>query len=170
MKTTATTETKNTTITVTLTREVRDVINFADGYNIKTGEEIFEMVEVKLTIKANGKSVTLTGKMNDIPMLYKIDDAARKTFARSAPAAAYAKYGDSYISEEVYTAIINLIAKVDAEIGKVDGQEEIETAEKIAVEKQAIKTAAIEAEITARNVHSGWCNKCESYCYGDCEE
>jgi len=167
MKATGTTETKNTTIKVTLNREVQDEISYADGYNIKTGEKVHEMVEVKLTVKANGTTRTTTGKVNDMPFLNIYTAEQRQ--ARNIPSQAYARFGDSAISEEIYNAIIALINKLDAEIGTVDGQKEIETAEKIAVEKQAIENAAIEAEITARNNHSGWCNKCESYCYGDCK-
>lgn len=156
-------ETKNSTIEIKMTREVQDKVNYMDGHQISTGREAVETLEIKITSKRNGRverSIRKPEVLN--PMFYgNYDELTAK--------GAYARIGNGYISREMYDAITAAISDLDAELGKTDEQIAIEQAE---IERKQIadeNLARLEAEYIARQNHSGWCNKCHSYCYGDCE-
>lgn len=84
----------------------------------------------------------------------------------------YARLGDGIISEESYTMIMVAIKEMEEELtAKVVSDKEyikIKAAE-VAKEKLEEDLDKREAERMARAIKSGYCTKCHSYCYGDCE-
>lgn len=81
---------------------------------------------------------------------------------------AYARLGDSYIARELYDLIMAAIedawAGADTPEGyaEVKAAEEAEEAQKDAEDRQA-------AEDYQRQLDQGFCPKCGTYCYGDCD-
>ncbi len=166
MNTTKVAQTKNSTIKVDLDRDVVDKIANLDGHKVNLGREIIESLSVKITLKATGQSVRISGKVGYLPALNVYSDTARDKL--DLPAKAYARIGDASISNEAYEIIQDLIAQADADLPKTDEHIAIET--EIADKKAAAKASAarLEKKLEERNNHPGWCNRCTSYCYGDC--
>jgi len=152
------------TIEITLTRKVIDKVAYMDGYNLPDGREVFEMYEVKLVKKSNGATIKVAGKPGDFAFF-----KTQGKYSGKYPAGAHARIGDTYISRETYDIAMRMIAGLDAEVGKSD--------EQIALEQEAEECRRIgeenldrmAAEEAARRAHPGWCDKCGSYCYGDCQ-
>lgn len=159
-------ETKSANIEVELSRKVVDASHYWDGYEIDDGRKISETYEIKITSKANGK-------------VYWSDDGEMTVidhdngYYRNAPAGAHAKVCGVYINEEVYNAIVQMMEELDAELPKTDEYLALEAEEKR--KKAETERLAEEnlnwmaAEHKERTSHPGWCEKCGSYCYGDCE-
>jgi|SRR3990167_8819195 len=150
------------TITVTITRTVSDKVSYSDGWNIPMGREKYESMEISLYHAQAGKTV----KGNSVSKLYdhnQSDKDARKQ-------GAVAKIGGTgtYLGQKAYDAVMTLIADTDAECGKTDefAALEREEAERKAAGEENMRR--MEAEQREREKHPGWCNKCHSYCYGDC--
>ena len=111
-----------TTVTIKLTRQVNDKIAYLDGYNLLAGREVFESLEIVATLP-NGK--TASGSS-----IHKLDSK----FDKAAMAkGAYARFGDAYIGQDAYEAIISVIADLDAENPKTAEQINIETAKAKAI-------------------------------------
>lgn len=150
---TKTTKRNQTDIEIKLTRAVSDKVAHADGYNIKTGREVYENYEVKITSKVNGAKASTSGKPGGFAFLSIVTDKSK--IAKGG----YARLGDAYISKSLYDVCMTMIAELDTEVGKTDEQTELELAQ-----AEAKKNIYIEPK------HGdGWCTKCHSYCYGDCE-
>jgi len=183
------------TITVTITRTVSDKVSYSDGWNIPMGREKYESMEISLyhaqagkTVKGNsvsklydhnqsdkdarkqgavakigGTGTYLGQKAYDAVMTLIADKDARKQ-------GAVAKIGGTgtYLGQKAYDAVMTLIADTDAECGKTDefAALEREEAERKAAGEENMRR--MEAEQREREKHPGWCNKCHSYCYGDC--
>ena len=163
MKATRKYEDKTQSIEITLTRKVIDRVAYMDGYNLPDGREVFEMYEVKLIKKSNGATIKVAGKPGDFAFF-----KTQGKYSGKYPAGAHARIGDTYISKDAYDIAMRMITELDAEVGKSD--------EQIALEQEAEERRRIgeenldmAAEETARRAHPGWCDKCHSYCYGDCE-
>ena len=147
-------------ITVKLTREVSDKVAYADGYNIKTGREKYERYEISMYHAQSGKTIK-TSEVGQLWELSKSDMEAKKQ-------GAVAKLGNAYLGEKTYAVVTKLIAAVDAEVGRSDEFVAFEQAE---IERKRIgdeNMRRMEDEQRQREKHPGWCNKCHSYCYGDC--
>jgi len=158
MKATRTAETETAKIEISLTREVTDKVAYADGYNIKTGREVYESYDITITSKKNGKSVHTYGKPN----------FSFSSKWNTMPEGAFARIGDAYISEATYRLMKGMIAELDAEVGKSDEQVALEV--KAEAQKKAYdELLDQEAAEYARKIKNGFCPKCHSYCYGDCE-
>jgi hypothetical protein len=158
------TETTNAIIEIELTREVKDKVAYLDGYNVSAGREVYERYEVKLTHKRSGNTIRTNGRPGDFAFFARPD-----RFSGKFPAGAYARVGDAYITQEIYDAAMGIIAELDAEVSKTEEQIALEQAE---AERKRIgeeNLARMEAEYKERSNHPGWCDKCHSYCYGDCE-
>lgn len=160
---TKTTQTENAIITVTLTRTVSNKTAYADGYNIKTGREVYENYEIKIVSKKNGQKMWTTGKPGEFAFLNIITDKSKITKG------GYARLGDAYISKNLYDIINGIVNELDTEVSKNDEQVALELAAETSKKIGDETAARIEAENRKRNNHTGWCNKCQSYCYGDCE-
>ena len=141
-------ETERVKIEVTLWREVIDKIGDADGYKIDLGREVHESYDVRLTGKATGKVITAYGKADQL--FYK------------AMSGGY-RIGNAIVNQDMRDLVMGMVAELDAEISKTEEQVKIETAE-------AARIAAIDAaEDEPAHGDNGYCRKCHSYCYGDCE-
>lgn len=162
-KATRTIENETRIITITLTRTVSDKVAYLDGYNLKSGREIYENYNVKMTNKINGATITTDGKPGGFAFF-----TIQGKFSGKYPAGAYARIGNAYISREAYDMAMTLIAALDAEVGKTEEQIALEAAEVERKQIAAQNEAREQAEQATRNSHPGWCNKCHSYCYGDC--
>lgn len=147
---------------IEVTRELREEIAYADGYNLPIGKKTHE--SMKITINHNGKKV---GDTNWVPAI--IRDAEKKRY----PATAYAILGGKVVlTKENYdltmVAINAAIAEAEVTINADDEYTEVKRAE-------AAKEAARQENFKAEEAHyikqlkNGLCPKCHTYCYGDCE-
>lgn len=152
---------KTTEIKVELTREVNDKIAYTDGANVNLGKETYEAIEITVTV--NGKVVVVARKSPEI----LTRESYRATYDKMVASGAYARLGDNYIGKEMYDSIMSLVAEAIAETESAEAAEfaEVKAAEvaKKEAEFEAIKNAKPEQH------GPGWCNKCRSYCWGDCE-
>ena len=147
-------------ITVKLTREVSDKVAYADGYNLKTGREKYERYEISMYHAQSGKTI----KANEISQLWEMS----KRDMEAKKQGAVVKLGDAYLGQKAYDVLTALILAANAEVGKSDEFIALEQAE---TEKERIgdeNMRRMEDEQRQREKHPGWCNKCHSYCYGDC--
>ncbi len=160
METTVTKEQSGAKITVKAIREVDAKTAYADGWNVDLGKRTYETVSV--TVQKGGKEIYCS----DLNFFYKLTEDDRRQFDNPL---IFARLGDAYIGEEIYSLICEAVKEAktacqgDAEYAEVKAAE---TAEKDKKEKGVTAVAKLEAE---RAQHPGWCNKCHSYCYGDCE-
>jgi len=160
METTKTTTTESgATISVTVERSVRNVTINADGHIIETGrKEANEFVSIRITPKGGKErfSRSLPQKFNDRE-IGKIGDPR-----------VYACCGDAYIGEAAYNQIMDLYAAATKD-ADTEEHRAVKAVEKKKEEKAASETAKIELIEQGRKNNPGWCDKCQSYCYGDCE-
>jgi len=148
-------------IEVKLTREVNDDIQYWDGYELNKGRKIYERYDV--TIKAYGQTFHGNGYLRtvkDSPQFHHV------------PEGVYARGCDIWLSKQTYDAIAAMKQELDEELPKSDEYLTLKAKEireaKAAKEAEERNIARMEAEHKARQRHPGWCNKCHSYCYGDC--
>ena len=97
-------------------------------------------------------------------------ESYRNSFDKLTAAGAYARLGDAYVGKENYEAIMEAYNAAVAEINAPATEE----AKAEAVEYETVKTAEVEKETAIINAKPikrgpGWCDKCQSYCWGDCE-
>lgn len=153
---------------ITLTRGTYEDDNRLDGHLISADTKVYEEYRVVMTNKNAGATMETTGKPGDFAFFEVI---AGNRYYKNAPAGAYARIGDAYIGQEAYEIAAKMIAELDAEIS--DATIATIKAATQAKEEQQKELAAIEnekivEEEEARRKHPGWCEKCGSYCYGDC--
>ena len=156
-----TAETETAKIEIKLTRTVNDKTAYSDGYNIGTGREVYENYDVTITNKQTGKTMRTYGKPGGFAFF-------SKPSGKNLPAGAVARIGDTYIGQNTYAACMILIAALDAELPKSDEQIALEQAEAERKARIEENEKHNEAERRERESHPGWCNRCQSYCYGDC--
>jgi len=135
------------------TIDVQEKIGFADGWNINLGKETIDLTSIEVFV--DGKFYT---RSLGAPGL--VDPKFDKS-------GAYARLGDMYISQARYSEIMSAIAEMDAELTTPE-YTEIKTIE-IAREQSAELALDAEAAEYARQIENGLCQKCDTYCYGDCE-
>ena len=146
-------------ISVTVERYITDEVIYADGDNIKTGKkEATTTVALRITPKG-GKSHFF----RSLPRV--LSNHSKDTIGNQD---AHAILDGMLMPKELYTAIMAMyeeaLAEVDSEEYQQIQAEEAE--EKAQIEANQAEIAEMEAE---RRAHPGWCDKCGSYCYGDCE-
>jgi hypothetical protein len=153
---TKTAETPNAKIEITLTREVRDKVSWSDGWEIPMGREINEVYNIKIFAKKSGLTFTDHGKPGQYGFF---------TYQTSGKAAGrYLIAENVYVDKVVYDAAMALIAELDAELPKSEEQVAIETAERVRLKRSVAYT-----DTEPKHGENGYCRKCHSYCYGDCE-
>jgi hypothetical protein len=155
METKITKTIKGLTVTVEITRAVKEAAGYADGWNVSLGKEIHE--HTSITIEQGWKSL----RCDDLNFFYPAESLKNPLIA--------ARFGDGYISAPVYDAIRQVLAEAQA---RCTGDAEYIAPKKSEEEKaakQAEETAKINASDKERRSHVGWCNHCHSYCYGDCQ-
>lgn len=165
MKATRTVEIKMQSGVVTLdievTRELKEEIAYADGYNIPMGKKSHDGLEI--TISHNGKKVDDTNWMPAV-----IRDVEKKRY----PVGARAILGGKVVLMEgnynlVMEAINSATTEVETVISADTKYAEVKASE-------ASKKAAGEANLKVKEAHyteqlkNGLCPKCGTYCYGDC--
>lgn len=161
METVTTKTIEDLTITVKIIRKTVNKTAYADGWNVDVGKENYE--NINITIDKDGKKAIC----GDINFFYVVDDRFDKIKTRCPQA--HARFGDTYVSEKIYNLIKETL--VEAETSCPGDIEFIN----IKTKKEALRTAAlieenkINAENQQRENHFGWCKKCQSYCYGDCQ-
>lgn len=143
---------------IEISRKVVDNIAYADGANVTLGKRTSE--EIGIIITVDGKVAMTATEAPDV--LTK--EHYSVTYDSLVAQGAYARLGNAYVNKESYELIMDAIAEINAEFtaNKVEAAEY----EKVkAVEKAKAEKTNIDPEI---NHGPGWCNKCQSYCYGDC--
>ncbi len=142
---------KKATCKIEVTRQVVDKIAYADGENINLGKETYKNTTIEII--RDGK-VVATGNRIDT----NISADAKK-------AGGYAQVGSAVLLKEVCEKIAALIIEATEEAEKDEEYTEVKNEETEADEKEM----AIIRNAKPETRGSGWCNKCKSYCYGDCE-
>ena len=160
----ATKDGRKVEITIEITRNVSDKIAYADGANINIGKETQDLTIIEMT--ADGKHITRSYHAPHI----LTRESYRNSFDKLTAAGAYARIGDAYVGKENYEAIMEAYNAAVAEINAPATEED--KAE--AAEYETVKTAEVEKETAIVNAKPikrgpGWCDKCQSYCWGDCE-
>ena len=138
------------------TREVKDRIGFADGWNIPLGREVYENYEAKVTIDS-GKHAGATLRASG-----KLGKASFFGLQTTGKAKGYYRLGNGYVGKAVYDVAMALIAELEAELPKSEEQLQLEAAQAEAEKRQYV-------EVEPKHGEHGYCRKCHSYCYGDCE-
>lgn len=146
-------------VTIVVTREVTTKTSYADGYNVELGKELVETTHVELSI--NGKFVT---RGYEAPHALT-ERSYGRDYKKLTAAGAYARLGDKYIGKEQYDMVMAAIAEaiVEAETVQTEEQKEMKAAEIAKTERIAKADNEIETH------GPGWCDKCQSYCWGDCQ-
>jgi len=162
-------EDDNKIIEITLTRWVIESTKYFDGYDMGSKTETHEEYKVVLTSKANNAQVAMTGKPGD----YAFFDVIDRRYNKNAPAGAYARLNNAYLGQESYDIAMRMIADLSAELSinqEYNALKAAEAALAAEAERNAEAVDRAEAvEAAARRSHPGWCEKCQSYCYGDCD-
>ena len=153
-------------ITTTATVEIctRDIVTYADGYNIKTGTETYEKKEI--TISVDGKVMVSDNNTPDIITKQNYSHSYTELVKKGA----YARISNSYVGKESYDEIMNMIAECKAELEAVK-DEEYTAAKAIETEKEIAETEELETRAIAhaKQIKNGLCPHCGTYCYGDCQ-
>jgi hypothetical protein len=143
-------------------REVVEETANLDGDIVSLGRKTQDMT--KIEVRADGKFLTRSSHGPEVI------DTMYRNYKQLKAAGAYARLGDTYISEEQYAAVMGAIDEINQAI---DATQTAEYAEVKAQEtaQENVQKAADKAEAAeyARQVKNGLCPKCGTYCWGDCE-
>ena len=164
MKNTTTTTKSVTTdsgkiITVSIERGTWTYDNTLDGMVIGQTTDLINRSEITIV------SVKGTATSGQTPAKLTNHD-------ENAPAGAYAYLMSAgYLSEYMYNTIMSLIAETEAEaqISQSDLYTTLQAAEVESEKRHEAELELISKMENKRNQHNGWCNECQSYCYGDCQ-
>ena len=123
---------------ITVSKNVNEVVAYADGYNVNLGSEIVETIEIAIYIDGKYHS-----KSNELPSVIDMTKIPAK-FAK-AFAGAYARVTDTVNCDKaIYTEIINAVEEAINEIKAIETTEAEKAVEAIENEEEA---KAIEEEI-----------------------
>ena len=123
---------------ITVSKNVNEVVAYADGYNVNLGSEIVETIEIAIYIDGKYHS-----KSNELPSVIDMTKIPAK-FAK-AFAGAYARVTDTVNCDKaIYTEIINAVEEAIIEIKAIETTEAEKAVEAIENEEEA---KAIEEEI-----------------------
>lgn len=132
-----------------------------DGYN--TGRTQTHLVDRTLiTVSRDGTELTSDSSINPLPARHSQLEAAKK-------AGCVAMIGSSFIKPETANIIRQALAECTAENPK--------TPEMITLENEAAEREEAERKAYAMRMQEqreleampGYCKKCHSFCYGDCQ-
>ncbi len=146
---TKTSETDQIKIAVKLLRDVSNKVGHADGWNIDMGRKSVEIWSITITGKATGK--TIWGHEN--PHTIRAEKVSGTIGYRIA---------DAYVSQYIYDMMMALATEAEAALPKSEEQATLEAAE-------TAKQNAPVVNYEPKHGENGYCRKCNSYCYGDCE-
>lgn len=137
------------------TKEVRDNISYADGWNINLGRKTVDSIYIQVFVDGIRKTTSYHAP-------HIITDKSLKAKG------AYARVGDVYLTETNYNKVMEFIAEIEAEMEVTEEFKELKAQEEAKKARQ--EAAAIAAEEHYQKLlDSGMCPKCQSWCYGDCE-
>ncbi|MCK5612885.1 hypothetical protein KAR91_64020 [Candidatus Pacearchaeota archaeon] len=160
METTTKSSKNGLSVTVKVHYGITDNVIYTDGDNINTGKKTFEFITIY--IKKDGKKATC----RDLNFLFIVTDKPKNI------PQAYARFGDTYISKDVYDIVIDTLKTARKTIKGLD-YIELKTSEiskKARTEQKSKKAMAIIEKMKSdRSNHVGWCDICHSYCYSDCQ-
>ena len=123
---------------ITVSKNVNEVVAYADGYNVNLGSEIVETIEIAIYIDGKYHS-----KSNELPSVIDMTKIPAK-FAK-AFAGAYARVTDTVnCGKAIYAEIINAVEEAINEIKAIETTEAEKAVEAIENEEEA---KAIEEEI-----------------------
>ena len=123
---------------ITVSKNVNEVVAYADGYNVNLGSEIVETIEIAIYIDGKYHS-----KSNELPSVIDMTKIPAK-FAK-AFAGAYARVTDTVNCDKaIYAEIINAVEEAINEIKAIETTEAEKAVEAIEKEEEA---KAIEEEI-----------------------
>lgn len=123
---------------ITVSKNVNEVVAYADGHNVNLGSEIVETIEIAIYIDGKYHS-----KSNELPSVIDMTKIPAK-FAK-AFAGAYARVTDTVNCDKaIYTEIINAVEEAINEIKAIETTEAEKAVEAIENEEEA---KAIEEEI-----------------------
>ncbi len=158
MKNTATKKTETITVTATCVKNVL----YADE-NQKFDPRTHKNTSVKIIVNATGQ--TISSKLtSSVYKLTRIDSKIKETRPE-----VYARFGDNYITEVTYNIVKDAMKEAEVGCGTTEEFDATESAESNIIEAHTMEDTKIKEETRTRQSHPGWCNKCNSYCYGDCE-
>lgn len=146
-------------IEVKLEKKVVNKSNYADGWNVDAGKEIYEGISV--SIEKGGKKASVS----NINFFYVLAEDSR---VKAKNPQAHARFGDTYISEKVYRMIKEAIDEAYSGLegsGEIKEIEETEKAKELKIENNRKENIEKDAQREA----NGYCNKCGSFCHGDCQ-
>ena len=150
---------------ITITKEMRTVTAYADGWNIELSKkELFEMMVIE--VSTDGKFI---GRTHQEPSVVETGFYMDSTKAQIKAMGGYALICDKVVLKEaVYNEIMDAIATINETLSQ---DEEVAVAEeaKVIEEAKEMEEAVADAEHYKRMLENGYCPKCHSYCYGDCE-
>ena len=156
-------------IEITLNRYVSESTRYLDGYEMGTETSTWEEYQVTITSKKTGAKLVTSGKPGDFAFFEKTDSK----FYKNLPAGTYARISNAYISQDLYDIAMSMIAELDAELSTDQDYNDLKSAEVAKTAKAKHDEGLVDqveaADNAARQNHPGWCNKCQSYCYGDCD-
>ena len=123
---------------ITVSKNVNEVVAYADGYNVNLGSEIAEKIEIAVYVNGQFHS-----KWNELPSVIDMTKIPAK-FAK-AFAGAYARVTDTdNCDKAIYSEIINAVEEAINEIKAIETTEAEKAVEAIENEEEA---KAIEEEI-----------------------
>ena len=155
-------EATKTTATITITKEVVEKTAYADGDNVNLGRETKE--SFSMDVFKDGERLT-----SAMSSMYRPEVLSPLYNEREIAAGAYAKVVGLYVGREKYDLISAAIAEIEAELD-ADGTEYRELKAQETAREQSIDAQKAEADAEyKRQLSNGLCQKCGSYCYGDCE-
>ena len=120
---------------ITVSKNVNEVVAYADGYNVNLGSEIVETIEIAIYIDGKYHS-----KSNELPSVIDMTKIPAK-FAK-AFAGAYARVTDTVNCDKaIYTEIINAVEEAINEIKAIETTEAEKAVEAVENEKEAEEAA-----------------------------
>ena len=125
---------------ITVSKNVNEVVAYADGYNVNLGSEIVETIEIAIYIDGKYHS-----KSNELPRVIEAGKYPAKFVKEMKAAGAHARVTDLVnCNEKVYAEIINAVEEAINEIKAIETTEAEKAVEAVENEEEA---KAIEEEI-----------------------
>ena len=125
---------------ITVSKNVNEVVAYADGHNVNLGSEIVETIEIAIYIDGKYHS-----KSNELPRVIEAGKYPAKFVKEMKAAGAHARVTDFVnCNEKVYAEIINAVEEAINEIKAIETTEAEKAVEAIENEEEA---KAIEEEI-----------------------
>ena len=148
-----------TQVNVMVEKTVAQDRAYADGWNVSLRKKSKKSVHI--SAEKNGRKIST----DDLNFFYKL--GPQDEWVLSKYPQAYARLGDNYISEPIYNAVMTALDEADAAC-QDDNYDMIKAQEDKAATDRDTSLAAMDKADAEKAKHLGWCNKCQSYCYGDC--